>query len=289
MTMLNRRSLLIESFKDTMNQIKDTPGLAEKTRKMQGNTILYMPGYEAYCPHVKSRKLPIRVLEDTSFHAAQMLLQKNESVGRVAVLNFANAYSPGGGVTDGDIAQEECLCRSSNLYCGLTIPYLIRNYYKANKRTTGDMGTDAVIWSPDVTVFKSDDLVPVMLDAPFEVDVLTCAAPYYNPCKKHPVSMEQMADVFYRRVLNVLNVAAANDVDSIVLGAFGCGAFNNPPDLVAEAFYRVLIGKQYRDYFRIIVFAIKKNDRDNSNLRAFEQRFSADSRQSESYDRLECD
>ena len=275
--MLSRHNLLIESFRDTIRQIKETPALAEKTRNMQGNTILYMPGYEAYCPHVKSRMLLIRVLEDTSFHAAQMLLQENAEAGHVAVLNFANAYSPGGGVTNGAMAQDECLCRSSNLYCGLTIPYLIRNYYKANSRTTGDMGTDAVIWSPGVTVFKSDDEVPIMLDTPFEVDVLTCAAPYYDSGKKHPVPMEQLSDIFYHRILNILNVAAANDVDSIVLGAFGCGAFNNPPDLVAEAFYRVLVEKQYRDYFRNIVFAIKKNDRDNSNLRAFKHRLSAGS------------
>ena len=309
-----RRSLLIEAFKDTMRMVKENTLLAQKTERMQAGTLLYLPGFDARIHREKSRDLEIEVVEDTTFHAAQLLLEEDGSsgqpagaqgaeengrvggvvekgendrtceveengkdslicstreTGRVAVLNFANAYHPGGGVTHGAMAQEECLCRSSNLYSGLTLPYLIRNYYKDNQRTTGDLGTDKVIWSPGVTVFKSDDAVPVMLDHSFEVDVLTCAAPYYDVRKKHPVPLAQLEDVFYHRILNILEVAIANDVDSIVLGAFGCGAFNNPPGLVAEAFYRVLVEKQYRNYFRRIVFAIKKNDRENSNLQAF--------------------
>lgn len=276
-----RRDLLIEAFEDTMRMVKENTLLAQKTETMQAGTLLYLPGFDARIHREKSRDPEIEVVEDTTFHAAQMLLEEGAAAGqpadtqaagekgRVAVLNFANAYHPGGGVKHGAMAQEECLCRSSNLYSGLTLPYLIRNYYKDNQRTTGDRGTDKVIWSPGVTVFKSDDAVPVMLDHFFEVDVLTCAAPYYDINKKHPIPLAQLEDVFYHRILNILEVAVANDVDSIVLGAFGCGAFNNPPGLVAEAFYRVLVEKQYRNYFRRIVFAIKKNDRKNTNLQAF--------------------
>ena len=37
-----------------------------------------------------------------------------------------------------------------------------------------------MIYSPNITVFKSDDEIPKRLDIPFLVDVITCAAPYLN-------------------------------------------------------------------------------------------------------------
>ena len=133
------------------------------------------------------------------------------------------------------------------------------------------MGTDAVIWSPGVTVFKTDDAVPMEMKREdwFQVNVLTCAAPYFDKNKKHPVTMEKLRDVFYHRIRNILEVAIANDTDILVLGAFGCGAFNNPPELVADVCRELLVDKGYFRFFRKIAFAIKKNNSANTNLEAF--------------------
>ena len=157
------------------------------------------------------------------------------------------------------MAQEECLCRSSNLYSALTLPYLQRNYYEWNSKNTGDMGTDSVIYSTGVTVFKTDDMIPELMEPEhwFQVDVLTCAAPYYDKNKSKPVSVEKLRDVFYHRIENILAVAAANDVEILVLGAFGCGAFNNPPELVADVFSDLLSNSPYRHNLKKAVFAIK--------------------------------
>ncbi len=246
---------LQQCFLDTQRMIREDAGLRRSTERMQAGTLLFLPGYCAVCPAVKSAVPVISVTEDTTFHCAQSFLQGND---RVAVLNFANAYSPGGGVKNGAMAQEECLCRSSNLYLSLTVPYIIRNYYNWNSSNTGDMGTDTVIYSPGVTVFKTDDDLPQLLGSPFRTDVLTCAAPYYDPLRKKPVSPEKLTDVFRSRIANILEVAAAMDVDVLVLGAFGCGAFNNPPELVAEAFRHCLVDQGRGRFFRKVVFAIKK-------------------------------
>lgn len=49
-------------------------------------------------------------------------------------------------------------------------------------------------------------------------------------------------------------MAAANNVDILVLGAFGCGAFNNPPELVADVFRQLLIDMSYGKYFKKVIY-----------------------------------
>ena len=70
-----------------------------------------------------------------------------------------------------------------------------------------------------------------------------------------------------------MEVAVANNVDIIVLGAFGCGVFNNPPDLVAEVFRNLLVTKGQGRFFKRVIFAIKKNNERNTNLVAFKKAF----------------
>ena len=61
--------------------------------------------------------------------------------------------------------------------------------------------------------------------------------------------------LFEKRIRNILEVAIDNEVDVLILGAFGCGAFHNPPDIVADAFREVLLTDRYRKSFEQIVFA----------------------------------
>ncbi len=263
---------LRKSFLDTLERSREEPELKKRSEAAMAGTLLYLADYRAIAPRLKAEKPDIEVLDDTTFHCAQAYT--NDLSGkRVAVLNFANAYSPGGGVANGAMAQEECLCRSSNLYRALTIPYLLKNYYKWNEKNTGSMGTDAVIYTPGVTVFKTDDPVPEDLNTWFQVDVLTCAAPYIDPDKKKPVSEDKLRAVLSGRIRNILEVAAAQDADILVLGAFGCGVFHNPPALVAELFRDWLVGRGYGRYFERVLFAIPDRP-GNSNFEVFKNAFS---------------
>ncbi|MGN1140739.1 MAG: TIGR02452 family protein, partial [Oliverpabstia sp.] len=97
----------------------------------------------------------------------------------------------------------------------------------------------------------------------------SCAAPYYDNRKKKPVSVEKLEEVFMNRIRNILEVAIANEVDYLILGAFGCGAFNNPPQLVAEVFRNLLVDQRYAAYFEKVIFAIKKTGDVCQNYEAF--------------------
>ena len=192
----------IEIFEDTMRLCRENSRLAAAVKYSRDNTKFYAADdYPEVNKVGKSGK--ISVTAERTLHAAKRL--SSEYAGKkIAVLNFASATNPGGGVTKGSSAQEEALCRCSNLYEPLTLPYLIRHYYKWNQKNTGDMGSDLIIYSPAVTVFKSDDAIPENLSDWFQVDAITCAAPYYDPQKKKPVSHDKLEEVFTNSIRNIL-------------------------------------------------------------------------------------
>ena len=57
----------------------------------------------------------------------------------------------------------------------------------------------------------------------------------------------------------------------LILGAFGCGAFQNDPAIVAEAFRDVLA--DYRFDFSVIEFAIWSGGREDGNIAHFRKAF----------------
>ena len=60
--------------------------------------------------------------------------------------------------------------------------------------------------------------------------------------------------------------AVAEKHPAVVLGAFGCGAFGNPPADVARLFAEVLASDEFRGALELVVFAIvdpKQADRGN--------------------------
>ena len=58
----------------------------------------------------------------------------------------------------------------------------------------------------------------------------------------------------------MLTEAYRHKYREIVLGAWGCGAFGNSPDMVAECFRLELIDNGFIKYFDKVVFAIKENN-----------------------------
>lgn len=261
----------IACFQDTLERC-GSEILAELTAKARENSRVYPENFQT------TRLYPVRepeivVLEQTSFAAAR----ENLRYGRVAVLNFANPHYPGGGVFQGSKAQEECLCRSSNLYPCLEDGRVFEEYYRYHQKQTDYDFSHRLIYTPGVTVFKDDAPVPRELKESdwFAVDVITCAAPYQ--AKRRYVNQTALENLFKTRIRNILEAAMDNEAEVLILGAFGCGVFKNPPKVVAKAFKEVLAQHRYQS-FRRIVFAIKSSvDSDPytvcPNLAAFQMEF----------------
>lgn len=230
------------------------------------------------CPIVAETTPNIYISKRKTFEAAQRLVKKYPDK-KVAVLNFASATTPGGGVVRGSRAQEESLCRCSTLYNVLNAQKFWNEFYTPNRRANNPLHKDDCIYSPDIVVFKTDDgnynLMPQRNW--YKVDVVTCAAPNLrsNPSNKFNVSDgksvditdDELYDIHFQRAFHILTAMRANDVDIAVLGAFGCGAFKNDPRIVAKAYFDVI--REYDKQFFAIEFAIYCNDYETENYMAF--------------------
>ena len=187
-----------------------------------------------------------------SFEAAKAFRGK-----KVAVLNYANNHSIGGAPFFAG-AQEESLCRCSTLLpClyAMKEPFYQKHIDMYKKGQMDYMGNSDLIYTPDVVVFKSDfrtdPIYPQMmdLDSWYRVNVITCAAPMLSNPANRPENYE---DVMRARIRKILDVAAKEGNEIIILGAWGCGAFQNPIAIVSKLFVECL-----KDYnFPIVVFAL---------------------------------
>ena len=191
----------------------------------------------------------------------------------MGVLNFASATTPGGGVIRGSNAQEECLCRSSTLYPCLRTEEWMNRYYAMHRERRDNFYTDACIYTPGIVGIREDGQWPELLEEKdwYTFDVLSCAAP--NMGRQPDIVTwdeefrEKMQQVFDRRVKRIIQVALVNQIDVLVLGAFGCGAFGNNPEVVAGAFKKAL--DEYGDSFRAIEFAVYCSKADQNNYDIF--------------------
>ena len=130
---------------------------------------------------------------------------------RAVVLNFCNNTLPCGYYHHGSKAQEEDLCRiMPQLYQSL-----MRSKYPFNKQTT-------VLYSPNIKVMRNKKLN--LVKNPYTVDIISASAP------------DLRTELFYeRKVKHIIKLLFTvpwtrnKELNTIVLGAWGCGVFQNNP------------------------------------------------------------
>jgi uncharacterized protein (TIGR02452 family) len=174
-----------------------------------------------------------------------------------AVLVNASPKRPGGGVVEGSSAQEEDLFRRTSL-SHIMFRDEVRKFYPFPKSLDTAFG----IVVPKATVLKN---------------------PYYNPCEKWDcgfvfvpaivcpaLTKERVPTLADHRTkervpylvdpspvflsIHMILEAACAGFDALVLGAWGCGVFKNPPGHLANLFKEAI--PNYQGHFKEISFAI---------------------------------
>ena len=192
------------------------------------NSIKNSIVYESLFDDAKGSEPDVKLVQ-TDTKSAALACHDAYPDAKIAVLNFASYNNPGGGFTTGSNAQEEMLCRESTLYPVISNE-AFDSYYNYNRSYNkyGLYGSRA-IYSPNI----------IWTDANGQKlgtsDVITCAAPNANVYLPPTLDLysysyieETHADLdiaMLERMQLVKAIAEDQQVDALVLGAWGCGAF----------------------------------------------------------------
>jgi uncharacterized protein (TIGR02452 family) len=187
-------------------------------------------------PH--DSEVVVRVISVDCVEAAISLVDEGLNP---ALLNMANQASPGGGWKTGASAQEEDLFRRSNLHALIDPKYYPLPEFSCTH-------------TPHSLYFRRGVVDGYsFLSEPVRIATISCAA-YAQPATRGSRLAEAEEEGTRRKIEAIFSVAAAHGHDSLVLSAFGCGAFGNPPLAIARLMREAC--ERYSRAFRRIDFAI---------------------------------
>lgn len=183
----------------------------------------------------------------------QVLLERKKAGAWAVGVNMANSWTPGGGVASGCTAQEEALCRRSNHLLGL----------KTQNYPLPEFGG---IYCPHVKVFRNTDFA--FFNEPEEVDLVAMAA--YDLRENSSDLSKEYREGMENKIRNMLRIMSIKGHTELVLGAIGCGAFENPPKIVSDIFRKIFQEPEFKGRFKRVDFAILEMSlKDAQNVTAF--------------------
>ena len=294
------RAVLREKNVQMYNEAKtiyENRGYTTKTGKKV--VVDYQAMLDGTEMHADTRKLPVAqnlyetVITVKESDTLDALIAMKKTGANPVGINMANLKHAGGGFKGGDPAQEEHLCRHSTLFTALI------------QKLKYPWGQYAVVYNPHVKIYR-DSTTHELLDDVIDVNILGVAA--FNLKRNYdlkPLGLlgkdgnsiltddadknieilrknQLFMDGTKQKIRNWLRGAAMHGHTELVFGALGCGAFENPPKLIAEIIDGILKEPEFSEIknrkrvgrFKEIVFAIKKiSASDQNNLDAFRIRF----------------
>lgn len=265
---MDKHASRIEIFHSTLALLRQgwyvaADGSTEKlpdVKEVMGAAVMYREPCSFLTDPMAPIATEIRVEDKDCVLAAKELIDAGYNP---AMLNLADLYTPGGLVEYGSGAQEENLCRRSNLVLSLyqfsdarICQYpdlgLVQNadQYPMDERFGG-------IYSGIVTFFRGPESEGSLLEAkPYNIPVISVAALSGPRIGPDGMMLKEEADITLDKMRTIFRIGLLHGHDSLVLSAMGCGAFANPPAHIAKLFHQVIEEDEFKDKFRLIDFAI---------------------------------
>lgn len=225
-------SVLINIYHDTVNYFSSMKNPDDESTKYNvDNLVIDLSNYK----EINSDPV-VEFFNQDTLDVAQNLVKQDYYP---MILNMASKFKPGGGVRTGKTAQEEVIFRRSNAF--MTHPM---EWYPLKQFD--------IIYSPMVYVVKDSEYHRLKNDE-FVISMLAVPA-VRNPKLVMGKYRADDAYIMKKKIESIFIIGILNGVDSLVLGALGSGAYNNPPQEVAKIYKECLT--KYSKYFKKIVFGI---------------------------------
>lgn len=265
---MDKHAVRIELFESTLTllrqgwyisnsgQRKSLPSVEE----VMSAATMYREPVRVLIDPVAPVQTEVRVENDDCVLVAKRLIDEGYNP---AMLNLADLYTPGGLVEYGSGAQEENLCRRSNLILSLY------QFSQARIRQYPDLGLvqhadqypmderNGGVYSGIVTFFRGPESDGSLLEEkPYNIPVISVAALSGPRIGSDGMMLPQETEITLEKMRTIFRIGMANFHDSLVLSAMGCGAFANPPAHIAKLFHQVIEEDEFKNAFRLIDFAI---------------------------------
>lgn len=257
MKKLNRKeiaedTLYIIETGNYQNNLGETVSIEKETETAIANSKIFRPNdfpNEIYFRNIES-ETKIELTDESTLEAAKRICMENEKANPF-VLNFASAKNPGGGFLSGSQAQEESLARSSSLYPCLTKH---EEMYKYNRGRRTMLYSDYMIYSQRVPVFRNDD--GSLIQQPYLATIMTSPAVNAGVFRqRESENLDKIDKVNKERARKFLLIANFYKHQTLILGAWGCGVFQNEPSSIAKMFNE-LLENEFKNSFERVIFAI---------------------------------
>ena len=215
---------------------------AKETEKGVQAAVLYEDG-EGRDLAIPEPRFEETLIEVRPVGAERAALQAK---GNVCVIVPASYRYPGSGYINGAWTTEAALCASSNLY--QILGGMTQAFYDQNRNDVrGELYSDRALFLPQVT-FTEGGMK--------QRSMVVCAPPDRKRALEHHRSEAEISGDLKNRIEAAMRIAAANEVETLIVPAFGCGAQGNEPDEVAALFKAWL--DAHPGQFKMVIFAIPR-------------------------------